>query len=77
LFDEDSSVPLPTATFAPPDAEVPVMLVAGFGRALAARVETERTVLADSRVRGVVVRPGLVYGRGGSLDIPTLIGSEP
>jgi nucleoside-diphosphate-sugar epimerase len=73
MFDEDSPVPLPTATFAPPDAKVPAMLVAGFGRAMAARVETEQTVLADPRVRGVVVRPGLVYGRGGSLDIPALI----
>jgi nucleoside-diphosphate-sugar epimerase len=73
VFDEDAHLPLPTTTFAPPDAQVPAMLVAGFGRAMAARVETEQTVLADPRVRGVVVRPGLVYGRGGSLDIPALI----
>jgi nucleoside-diphosphate-sugar epimerase len=73
VFDEDSHLPLPTTTFAPPDAGVPAMLVAGFGQAMAARVETEQTVLADTHVRGIVVRPGLVYGRGGSLDIPTLI----
>jgi nucleoside-diphosphate-sugar epimerase len=73
VFDEDSRVPLPTTTFAPPDARVPAMLVAGFGQAMAARAETERTVLGDTHVRGIVVRPGLVYGRGGSLDIPNLI----
>jgi nucleoside-diphosphate-sugar epimerase len=73
VFDEDSPVPLPTATFAPSNAGVPAMLVAGFGQAMAARVDTERTVLGDTRVRGVVVRPGLVYGRGGSLDVPALI----
>jgi nucleoside-diphosphate-sugar epimerase len=73
VFDEDSHVPLPATTFAPPDARVPVMLVAGLGEAMAARAETEHTVLTDPRVRGVVIRPGLVYGRGGSLDIPALI----
>jgi nucleoside-diphosphate-sugar epimerase len=73
VFDEDSDVPLPLTTFAPPGTRVPAMIVAGFGEAMAARVKTEQTVLADTHVRGIVVRPGLVYGRGGSLDIPTLI----
>ncbi|MFE4961120.1 NAD-dependent epimerase/dehydratase family protein [Streptomyces sp. NPDC056653] len=73
VFDEDSPVPLPKATFAPPESNVPAMLVSGFGAAMAARVETEQTVLADPNVRGIVMRPGLVFGRGGSLDIPSLI----
>jgi nucleoside-diphosphate-sugar epimerase len=30
-------------------------------------------VLSHAGVRGIVIRPGLVYGRGGSYDIPTLI----
>ena len=37
-------------------------------------VETERQVLGHSGLRGIVIRPGLVYGHGGSYDIPTLIG---
>jgi nucleoside-diphosphate-sugar epimerase len=40
---------------------------------MAARVETERAVLADGDVRGVVVRPGLVYGHGGNSDLRSLI----
>jgi nucleoside-diphosphate-sugar epimerase len=36
---------------------------------MAARVDTERAVLADGDVRGIVVRPGLVYGRGGNSDL--------
>jgi nucleoside-diphosphate-sugar epimerase len=38
-----------------------------------ARVETERLVLTAGGVQGIVVRPGLVYGHGGSFDVPTLI----
>jgi nucleoside-diphosphate-sugar epimerase len=73
VFTEDSPLPLPTTTLAPPDAHVPAMIVSGVGEAMAARVETERTVLADTQVHGIVVRPGLVYGRGGNSDIAFLI----
>jgi nucleoside-diphosphate-sugar epimerase len=59
--------------YAPPVAGVPPLLVAGFGGSMAARVETERAVLADGDVRGIVVRPGLVYGRGGNSDLTVLI----
>ena len=34
---------------------------------VAARVETERLVLAAPGVRGIVIRPGIVYGRQGGL----------
>ena len=44
-----------------------------FGDAMAARVGTERQVLDHSGLRGIVIRPGLVFGHGGSYDIPTLI----
>jgi nucleoside-diphosphate-sugar epimerase len=70
---EDAALPLPSAVFAPPSAHVHPMLAAGLGDAMAARVETENVVLADPGVRGIVVRPGLVYGNGGSLDVPAAI----
>jgi nucleoside-diphosphate-sugar epimerase len=73
VYDEDACLPLPASVFAPASAGVHPLLAAGFGGAMAARVETERTVLADGDVRGVVVRPGLVYGRGGNSDLRSLI----
>src|SRR6476469_4696416 len=73
VYNEDARLPLPTSVFAPESAGVHALLAAGFGAAMAARVETERAVLADGNVRGVVVRPGLVYGRGGNSDLRSLI----
>jgi nucleoside-diphosphate-sugar epimerase len=72
-YHEDTVLPLPVDVFAPRSAHVPSILAAGFGEAMAARVDTERSVLADPGVRGIVVRPGLVYGHGGSSDIPAAI----
>ena len=59
--------------YAPAAAGVHPLLVAGFGASMAVRVETEQAVLADGNGRGVVVRPGLVYGRGGNSDLTALI----
>ena len=73
VYDEDAVLPLPEAVFAPDSANVHPMVIAGFGAAMAARVETENAVIAASGIRGVVMRPGLVYGAGGSYDIPGLI----
>jgi nucleoside-diphosphate-sugar epimerase len=73
VYGEDTALPLPEEVFAPRSARVYPMLVAGLGEAMAARVETERVVLSDPGVRGIVVRPGLVYGNGGSLDVPAVI----
>jgi len=73
VYDEESRLPLPVSTFAPSSAGVYPLLVAGFGQAMAARVETERIVLGHLGSRGIVIRPGLVYGRGGSYDIPAII----
>lgn len=73
IYDEDIQLPLPASVFAPESAEVPPMLIAGFGAAMAARIETEKDVLGASGVRGVVMRPGLVYGGGCSYDLPQLI----
>jgi nucleoside-diphosphate-sugar epimerase len=73
VYDEDTRLPLPASVFAPASAGVHPLLAAGFGAAMAARVETEQAVLADGDVRGVVVRPGLVYGRGGNSDLRSLI----
>jgi len=73
VYDEDSPLPLPESVFAPPSSGVHPLLVAGFGDSMAARVQTEQTVLADGSGRGVVMRPGLVYGRGGNSDIIALI----
>ncbi len=73
VYDEKVGLPLPESVFAPPSANVHPMVVAGFGGAMAARIETEKDVLAASGVKGIVMRPGLVYGDGGSYDIPQLI----
>ena len=73
VYDEDSRAPLPASTFAPASAGVHPLLVAGFGDAMAARVETEQEVLRHAGTRGIVIRPGLVYGRGGSYDVPAVI----
>jgi nucleoside-diphosphate-sugar epimerase len=73
VYAEDTPVPLPNEVFAPRSARVYPILAAGLGEAMAARIETEHVVLADPGVRGIVVRPGLVYGNGGSLDIPAAI----
>ncbi len=73
VYDEDSPVPLPASTFAPRSAGVHPLLAAGFGDSMAARVETEQEVLRHTGTRGIVIRPGLVYGRGGSYDVPALI----
>src|SRR3954447_13488126 len=55
VYDEDARLPLPVSVFAPESAGVHPLLAAGFGAAMAARVETERAVLADGDVRGVVI----------------------
>jgi nucleoside-diphosphate-sugar epimerase len=71
VYAEDAPLPLPPSVFAA--SGVHPLLVAGFGDSMAARVETERAVLAQPGVRGIVVRPGLVHGRGGNSDIAALI----
>jgi nucleoside-diphosphate-sugar epimerase len=73
VYDEDGLVPLPRSTFAPASAAVPPIIATGFADAMRARVETEQAVLGHPRLRGIVIRPGLVYGHGGSYDIPALI----
>jgi nucleoside-diphosphate-sugar epimerase len=73
VYAEDTPLPLPESVFAPASAGVHPLLVAGFADAMAARVDTERAVLADDGVRGIVVRPGLVYGNGGNSDLTSLI----
>jgi nucleoside-diphosphate-sugar epimerase len=73
VYDEGARLPLPSSVFAPASAGVHPLLAAGFEAAMAARVATERAVLADGDVRGIVLRPGLVYGRGGNSDLRSLI----
>lgn len=73
VFDEDHPVPLPAAVFAPPEAEVPPPFVEAFGGAMAPRAETETAVLKAAGVRGIAIRPGLVYGDGKGYDLPNLI----
>jgi nucleoside-diphosphate-sugar epimerase len=72
VHDEDVPLPLAPSVFAPASAQVHPMIVAGFP-AMAARIETEKDVLGAPGVRGIVMRPGLVYGAGGSYDLPQLI----
>ena len=73
IFDEDHPVPLPASIFAPPAAELPPAFIDAFGGAMAPRVETETAVLKAAAVRGIVIRPGLVYGEGKGYDLPNLI----
>jgi nucleoside-diphosphate-sugar epimerase len=73
IFDEDHPVPLPASVFAPPEAEVPPPFIEAFGGAMAPRAETETSVLRAAGVRGIVIRPGLVYGDGKGYDLPNLI----
>jgi nucleoside-diphosphate-sugar epimerase len=73
VFDEDHPVPLPASVFAPPEAEIPPPFIDAFGGAMAPRVETETAVLKAAGVRGIAIRPGLVYGEGRGYDLPNLI----
>ena len=73
IFDEDHPVPLLPSVFAPPQAEVPPPFIDAFGGAMAPRAETETAVIKAGGVRGIVIRPGLVYGEGKGYDLPNLI----
>jgi nucleoside-diphosphate-sugar epimerase len=73
IHEEDVDLPFSEAIFAPTSAQVHPMVATGFATAMAARIETEKAVTGASGIRGIVVRPGLVYGEGGSYDIPKLI----
>jgi nucleoside-diphosphate-sugar epimerase len=73
IFDEEHPVPLPVSVFAPPQAEVPQLFIDSFGGSMAPRAETERAVLSATGVRGIAIRPGLVYGKGRGYDLPNLI----
>jgi nucleoside-diphosphate-sugar epimerase len=72
-FEEDHPVPLPPSIFAPPEAGVPQPLIEGFGDSMAPRAETEMAVLKATGIRGIVIRPGLIYGEGKGYDLPNLI----
>jgi nucleoside-diphosphate-sugar epimerase len=72
-FEEDHPVPLPPSIFAPPEAGVPQPLIEGFRGSMAPRAETEMAVLKATGIRGIVIRPGLIYGEGKGYDLPNLI----
>lgn len=73
IFDEDHPVPLTSSVFAPPQADVPQPFIDAFGGSMVPRAETENAVLNAAGVRGIVIRPGLVYGEGKGYDLPNLI----
>src|SRR4029077_4613359 len=73
IFDEEHPVPLPASVFAPPEAEIPPPFIAAFGGAMAPRAETETAVLRSTGIRGIAIRPDLVYGEGRGYDLPNLI----
>ncbi|MDB5483778.1 MAG: NAD-dependent epimerase/dehydratase [Caulobacteraceae bacterium] len=73
IFDEDHPVPLPASVFAPAEAEVPAPFIAGFGGAMAPRAATELAVQNAAGIRGIAIRPGLVYGGGDGYDVLNLI----
>jgi nucleoside-diphosphate-sugar epimerase len=72
-FAEDHPVPLPASIFALPEAGVPPPLIEGFAGSMAPRAETEMAVLKATGIRGIVIRPGLIYGEGKGYDLPNLI----
>ena len=72
-FDETTSLPLPRALFAAPSSGLPDAFATDLQDAVAARVQAERTVLSAPGVRGMIIRPGNVWGHGGSVDIPKAI----
>lgn len=73
IYAEDTPLPLPRDTRAPAGAGVPALVLGGFESAMAARIATEQAVLTAAGLRGMVVRPGNVWGRGGSFDLPAQI----
>src|SRR5713101_9197382 len=73
VFDEEHPVPLPASVFARPEAGVPKPLIEGFGGSMAPRAETEMAVLKATGIRGIVIRPGLIYGEAKGYDLPNLI----
>ena len=72
-FDEATPLPLPRALFAAPSPNLPEAFATDLEEAVAARVQAERAVLTAAGVRGIVIRPGNVWGYGGSVDIPKAI----
>src|SRR5258707_14337628 len=66
-------LPPPASVFAPPESGVPQPLIEGFGGSMAPRAETEMAVLKATGIRGIVIRPGLIYGEGKGYDLPNLI----
>ena len=72
-FAEDTPLPLPRKIFAPPSPLVRDVYATDLQAAIAARVEAEQAVLQAGGVRGMVIRPGNIYGYGGSVDIPKYI----
>jgi len=73
IFDEKHPVPLPASVFAPPEAEIPPPFIDAFGGTMVPRAETETGVLRAAGIRGIAIRPGLVYGEGRGYDLPNLI----
>ena len=72
-FPEDTALPLPSDVFAPASVGVADAFASDHAIAIGARVEAERATLTAAGVRGVVVRPGNVWGYGGSVDVPKYI----
>ena len=72
-FAEDTKLPLPRSVFAPLSIQATEIFATELADAVGARIEAEQAVLGVSGVRGMVVRPGNIYGYGGSVDIPRYI----
>jgi len=69
-YPEDAKLPLTRAQFAPAHFETPLAFVEELEAAIKARVEAEQALLQANGLRGMIVRPGNIYGYGGSIDIP-------
>jgi len=69
-YPENTKLPLSREQFAPPRFQTDSRFVDELAGAIGPRVEAEKALLQSSGLRGMVIRPGNIYGYGGSIDIP-------
>ncbi|MEI7431275.1 MAG: NAD-dependent epimerase/dehydratase family protein [Betaproteobacteria bacterium] len=72
-FTEDTVLPLPPSVFARGVGDAEAKFADDLEQAVGARIDAEEATLRASGIRGMVVRPGNIYGYGGSVDIPKAI----
>jgi len=72
-FTENTPLPLQRSLFARALCETETRFADDLEQAVRARIDAEEATLQAAGIRGMVVRPGNIYGYGGSVDIPKAI----